>query len=83
LPGEPLKAYLFADASRAIGVLWAPAGLPPRTIRLASPKLRLWDLMGRPMESATFVPGESPVYIIGDGVSAEEFEKAVAAEKGK
>ena len=82
LPDEPIRAYLFADANskRTVGVFWSPAGTKPKAVRLSNPGLQLWDIMGRPQASQTFVPGESPVYIVGEGVSAEEFEKAVRVE---
>jgi hypothetical protein len=78
LPDEPIKAYLFDDGKRTIGVVWTPEGTAAKPIRLADPKLQLWDLVGRRVESQTFTPGETPVYIIGQGVSAEQFEKTVA-----
>jgi hypothetical protein len=77
LPEGPLRAYLFTDGHRTVGVFWAPAGAKPQTLQLAHPKLQLWDLMGRPQASQTFTPGESPMYIVGEGVPAPEFENAV------
>jgi hypothetical protein len=77
LPGTSLWAYLFHDGKRAVGVVWAPAGTKPKEVQLTDAKLQLWDMMGRPQAARTFTPGESPMYVIGEGVSAAEFEKAV------
>lgn len=81
LPGEPVKAYLFGDTKRAVAVVWAPAGAKAKTLRLADPKLQLWDIMGRPQTARTWTPGESPVYIVGDGVSPVELEKGLTASE--
>ena len=49
----------------------------PSAIRLTDAKLQLWDIVGRPQAARTFTPSESPVYIVGDGVSPEELEKGL------
>ncbi len=77
LPGQAAYAYLFSDTTRTVGVIWAPSGTEPKPLRLGNAKLQLLDIVGRPQTSRTFTPGESPVYIVGEGLSAEEFEKAV------
>ena len=58
-----------------MAVVWVPAGGKSKAIQLSDAKLQLWDMMGRPQSVRTFTPGESPMYVIGEGVSAEEFEK--------
>lgn len=77
-PDEAVKAYLFSDTKRAVAVVWAPAGAKAKTVRLADARLQLWDIMGRPQAVRTFTPGESPVYVVGEGVSPEEFEKGLS-----
>lgn len=76
-PGEPLWACVFHDTERAVAVVWAPAGTKAKPIQLAGTKLQLWDMMGRPQSVRTFTPSESPMYVIGDGVSAAELEQAM------
>jgi hypothetical protein len=60
-----------------VGVVWTTAGEKPKEVQLTNTKLQWWDLVGRPQASRKFTPSETPVYIVGEGVSAEEFEKAV------
>ena len=78
LPDEPVKAYLFGDGKQTVAVVWSPAGENPKPVQLTGAKLQLWDLVGRQQASRTFTPSGSPVYIIGEGVSPEDFEKSVA-----
>ena len=77
LPGEPVNAYLFRDTTRTVGVVWAPSGTEPKPVQLANTKLQLLDIVGRPQASRTFTPSETPVYVVGEDVSADEFAKAV------
>ena len=77
LPDEPLKACLFRDTKRTVAVVWTPSDTKPSPVELTNAKLQLWDIVGRPQKARTFTPSGSPVYITGDGVSAEEFEKGV------
>jgi hypothetical protein len=79
LPDTPVKAYLFADEKRTVAVIWAPEDAKPKPVRLASPKLQLWDIMGRPIAERVFTPSGAPVYVVGQRVSAEDFEKTVVA----
>ena len=79
LPDEPLRAYLFSDARRTVGVIWTTAGQKPKPVQLTNPKLQVWDLMGRPQAQQVFTPGETPAYIVGENISPEDFEKAVVA----
>jgi hypothetical protein len=77
-PGEPRWAYLFHDGRRAVAVVWAPAGVKAKPVELGGAKLELWDIMGRPQSVRSSTPGESPIYVIGDGLSAAEMEGAMS-----
>jgi hypothetical protein len=77
LADQPLKAYLFGDGKQTVAVIWAPAGTRPKSLRLTNAKLKLWDIVGCAQASRTFTPSESPVYVLGKGVSADEFAKAL------
>ena len=58
-------------------MIWSPKGEQPKPVQLTNAKLQLWDIVGRVQTSRTFTPSESPVYVVGEGVSPEDFEKAV------
>lgn len=77
LPDQPVKAYLFSDGKRTVGVVWATANEKPKPIELTNARLQVWDLVGRPQVPRTLTPSETPVYIVGEGISADEFEKGV------
>jgi hypothetical protein len=77
LPDGPLRAYLFGDTKRSVGVVWAPTGAKPTEVRIVDARLRLWDMMGRPQPLQRFTPGETPVYVVGEGVPPDEFERAL------
>lgn len=77
LTDQPVKAYLFNDGKQSVGVIWTTKGETPKPVQLANAKLQLWDLVGRPQAPRSVTPSESPVYIIGEGVSAEDFEKGL------
>lgn len=81
LPDEPLRAYLFRDTARTVAVIWTTEGAKPTKIQLGSEKLQRYDIMGRVQDSREFTPSTSPVYIVGEGVSPEDFEKAVVPAK--
>jgi hypothetical protein len=72
LPDEPVRAYLFRDTERTVGIVWAPEGTAPRAIKLGNAKLQLWDIMGRPQTARTFTPSAVPMYVVGEGVSPED-----------
>jgi len=71
--GEKVRGYLFRDGERAFAVAWAPRGVKPGPVRLASEKLELWDVMGRPQQARQFTPSGTPVYIVGTGLSNADF----------
>ena len=77
MPDQPVRAYLFRDTDRTVGVIWAPSDVEPKAIKVGNPKLQLWDIMGRPLDGRAFTPGAAPVYVVGEGVSPEEIEKAI------
>ena len=75
------KAYLFRDGTRLVAVIWSPGRSKAAPIRLAHDKLELWDLMGRPQSGREFIPGGSPVYVLGDRLSDEAFEAALKSPR--
>ncbi len=77
LRDDSVKAYMFRDTTRTVAVVWSASEVKPKPIELTNAKLELRDIMGRPMNERRFTAGTSPVYIVGEGVSAENFEKAV------
>lgn len=75
--GEGVRGYLFRDGRRLVGVVWAPGGVQAGRIRLGDAGLQLWDIMGRPQNSREVVPGETPVYLLSDALSVDQFKAAV------
>ncbi len=71
---ECIKGYLFSDGRRRLAVVWAAGGTKAAEIRLADEKLQLHDMMGRPQTMRKFVPSGTPVFIIGEGLSDEQFQ---------
>ena len=67
--------YCCGDEDRWL----TPNGVPGREIRLADPRLEIWDLMGWPQTSRTFLPGETPVYVVAENLPPEDFERALTA----
>jgi len=76
-PGPPTRGYLFRDGRRLVAVVWAPSDVPPQPVRLDSADVELWDIMGRPQPLDRFTPSGTPVYLVADGLSDEQFEAAV------
>jgi len=74
--GEGVRAYLFHDGQGLFCVVWARGG-KARKLRLTDDALRLTDLMGKTQKTREFTPGEMPVYVIGYGLSVEQFEKGL------
>ncbi len=72
--GQRVKAYLFRNRSREVGVVWAPGGAAQKPIRLVDEKIEIWDLMGRPQPVRRFTPNGTPVYVVGEQISEEAFE---------
>ena len=77
LPDEPIRAYLFRDEHRTVAVIWKASDGESKPITLTNDKPQLWDIMGRPHGPRTFTPDGNPMYIVGQGVSVEDFEKGV------
>jgi hypothetical protein len=75
--GDGVRAYLFGNGDGLVAVVWADGGAQPKAIRLQSSALRVLDIMGRPVSDSRFVPGSTPVYIVGSGLTAGEFAGAV------
>jgi hypothetical protein len=80
--GDGVRACLFRDGDRdrTFAVIWAPAGVKPKPIRLTDESLQLCDVMGRPQPTRQFTPGGTPVYVVGDGVSEKGWERALQIE---
>ncbi len=79
--GEGVRAYRFRDGERTVLVLWAPEGVQASPLRLAGNRVQILDLMGRPMGRAEFVPGPTPVYVVAEELSDEDFSRAVSSIK--
>lgn len=75
--GEGVRGYLFGDGQRLVAVLWAARGANAPTIRLADPRLQLCDVMARPQRTDRFTPTETPVYLIGQGLSPQQLRAAM------
>lgn len=73
----PTRAYLFRDGDRLVCVAWADTETQAREITLGNDKVRLFDLMGRPMAGRRFSPSGTPLYIMSDGLNDDEFHAAV------
>jgi len=74
--GDGIKAYLFRDEDRLVAVVWAVGDARPKVICLRSKKLSLLDIMGRKQAMREFVASGTPVYVIGEGIAARDFEAA-------
>ena len=75
--GDGITGYLFRDEERLVAVVWAAGGAQPGAIRLRSEKMKLLDIVGREQARRVLDLSETPVYIIGEGMSAPEFEAAL------
>jgi hypothetical protein len=77
--GEGVWAYRFRDGEQTVVVVWAPEGVRAEPIRIADDRVRVLDLMGRPVQGGAFRPDGTPVYVVGEGLSDEAFGRAVSA----
>jgi hypothetical protein len=77
LPDQPTRVYLFRDLKRTLAVVWAPTGTKKTTIHIGNAGLHILDLMGREQTAKSFVPTELPVYVIGENITTDIFEKSV------
>jgi hypothetical protein len=77
LADHNVRVYLFSDTNRTVAAVWSTADKDTPALQLGSDKMQRWDIMGRPQTTRTFTPTGSPVFVIGEGMSAEEFEKAL------
>jgi hypothetical protein len=78
--GQGVRGYLFSGGGRAVAVVWAPSGVEAQRVALADQRLALWDLMGRPQKDRKFTPGGTPVYILGNGMTEEQFRAGLRQE---
>ncbi|MDY0167193.1 MAG: hypothetical protein RBS80_11660, partial [Thermoguttaceae bacterium] len=76
--GNGVRAYVFAGRQQVVAVVWAPNGVNAGPISLTNPDLALLDLMGRPQSQRQFTPGETPIYVIGERVTAEQLRTGIA-----
>ena len=53
LPDQPVKAYLFGDGKRTVGVVWTTKDETPKPVQLTGAKLQLLDIVGRPQAART------------------------------
>jgi len=72
--GDGVRAYLFRDGECTLAVVWTTGG-EPQTIRAAE-SLEVWDLMGRPLGSGEIAITGTPVYVLGEGLTDDEFVAA-------
>ena len=68
----------FHPRQPVVAVVWAPNGVNAGPISLTNPDLALLDLMGRPQSQRQFTPGETPIYVIGERVTAEQLRTGIA-----
>jgi len=64
---------------RTVLAIWAPEGVRATPVRIADDRVRILDLMGRPTGKADFMPGPTPVYGSPEGLSDQEFARAVSS----
>ena len=64
-----------ADRSGRLG----SGGRSGEPVRIADDRVRILDLMGRPMGKTEFVPGPTPVYVVAEELSDEDFSRAVSS----
>lgn len=79
--GEGVWAYRFRDGEQTVVVVWAPEGLRAEPIRITDDRVRVLDLMGRPVHQAQVTPNGTPVYVVGEGLSDEELGRAVSGDR--
>jgi len=71
------RAYLFRDEARLVCVLWSTAAEQGRSIQLSDDRIQLLDLAGRTQQGRTVVTSETPVYLVAEGLTSEQFAAAV------
>jgi len=74
--GDGIKCYLFRDMKQLIAVVWSVHGVTQKTIYLKNKTLIFRDIMGRKQTSRSLTLSAIPAYIIGNGISVEDFEQA-------
>jgi len=73
----PTRAYLFRDGDRLVCAVWTDRETAAKEVMLGSDKVGLFDIMGRPMSGRRFRPSGTPVYLVADGLTDDEFRGAV------
>jgi len=79
--GKDVYAYQFRDGDRSLAAVWATSSASPVSVRLTDDNLTLQDMMARPQAAREFTPNGTPVYVIGDGVSDDEFAGALTVQR--
>ncbi len=75
--GPDVKGYVFTDKNASVAVIWAPMKKVTQKVNVTNDKVKIWNVMGSPQTARSFVPGEMPMYVIGEGMTAKELEAAV------
>lgn len=73
----PVRAYLFRDGDNLVCVVWADRDDAGQKVELASDKVAVWDLMGRPQTARRFTPSGTPKYLTASGLTDDEFQAAI------
>ena len=72
-PDPGVRCHVFADHDRHVAVLWSTAGARPRPVTIRNDRIAVWDLMGRPVKTEHVLPSNTPVYLIAEGLTTEQF----------
>ncbi len=73
-PGGGVAAYLFERKGKRIAAVWNYRDFTGVKVDIGP--LDALDLFGNPLEGKEFPVGEAPLYLVGETLSNEEFEKA-------
>jgi len=78
LPFDPAtRAYLFRDEARLVCVLWSTVAEQGQSIQLSDDRIQILDLAGRTLKGRTVVTSGTPVYLVAEGLTSEQFVAAV------
>ncbi|HUV38393.1 MAG TPA: endo-1,4-beta-xylanase, partial [Planctomycetota bacterium] len=75
--GKDARAFLFRDGRRLVLAAWQPRDGQPAKLRVTDGRIRLRDVVGNDLAAREAPLGPAPVYAVADGLSPEDFEKAV------
>ena len=74
---KDVRCYLFADKEASVAVVWAPLKKVTWKVNVTNEKVMIWNIMGVPHTSRSIVPGEMPMYLIGEGMTSKQLEAAL------